>query len=256
MGSIFGSVKQPSAPPAPPPSTLRDEVNGVEQVPVTNADGSVTYVTKSIPLTADQQAQKDELDKIMQDSLAQIQELSATGYTPDADTQKVLDQWQGVQEKLLADQARARTQQEEQSLAQRGLSDSSAALEVRRKRSLDQQTTEQNLQLQKDELANQVRSDKLALQQNLYNLASSTNSVNAAKTQQAATQQQSQMSAMNLQRQASLLDYYNAQGSGGTAFGNAFGGGLGRTLGGTVGTALGGPVGGVAGTLLGSLFGR
>ena len=72
MGSLF---RAPKSPPAPPHSSYVDQVSGVEQVPVTNADGSITYVTRQLPLTAEQQAQKDQLTQIMNDSLTQIQKL-------------------------------------------------------------------------------------------------------------------------------------------------------------------------------------
>ncbi|NBV54330.1 MAG: hypothetical protein EBR79_01295, partial [Proteobacteria bacterium] len=97
MGSLF-KPKQPAPPPPAPPVTVRDQVNGVEQVPVTNPDGSITYVTRQIPLSAEQQAQKDELDAIMKDSLAEIKRLSATDYAPDDETKRILDQWTKTQE--------------------------------------------------------------------------------------------------------------------------------------------------------------
>lgn len=243
MGSLFKASTPAPTPPAPP-STVRDEVNGVEQVPVTNADGSITYVTRAIPLTADQQAQKDQLDSIMEESLTEIQKLSAADYAPDADTQKILDQWQTAQQSLLDTQLTGRTQDEEQELARRGISDSTAAQAVRRQRTLDEQNSEQNLSAQTDQMASQIRSDKLGLQQNLYNLASSQIDVDAARTAQAATKAQSTALAVNAQQQASILDYYNQNAN--SAFGNSFSSSLGGTLGKTV-------VGG-AGGLLGSLF--
>lgn len=255
MGSIFGA-KTPAPPPPAPPVTVRDEIGGVEQVPVTNEDGSVTYITRQIPLTAEQQAQKDELDSIMKESLAEIQKLSASDYANDEATQKVLDQWSTAQEKLLRRQLSSRTEQEEQALARRGVSDSSAANEVRRQRLLDSQEAETNLGLQKDEMGNQIRAERLALQQNLYNLASSQTDAVAARMQQAAIRGQSDVAALNAQRQASILDYYNAQlrGSGGGVFGNSFSKELGTTIGGAVGTSVGGPAGGMVGSMIGSLF--
>lgn len=249
MGSLFGT-SQPAPQPPAPPSTIRDEVNGVEQVPVTNADGSITYITRAIPLTAQQQAERDQLDAIMQESLGEIQKLSATDYAPDEATQKILDQWNQAQTKLLNKQLTSRTEQEEGALARRGVGDSTAAQDVRRQRQLDSQDAEQNLTLQKDELANQIRSQQLSLQQNLYNIAASTTSAKDARLQQAATKSQSDAIALNAQRQASLLDYYN--GSNGSVFGNSFSNSLGTSLGRTV---VGG-VNGVTGGFLGSLFGR
>jgi hypothetical protein len=47
MGSLFSS-KTPEPPFPPPPSIVRDEINKVEQVPVVNPDGSITFITRSI----------------------------------------------------------------------------------------------------------------------------------------------------------------------------------------------------------------
>lgn len=251
MGSLFKTSTPAPTPPAPP-STVRDEVSGVEQVPVTNADGSITYITRALPLTVEQQAQRDQLDSIMSDSLAEIQKLSASDYAPDADTQRILGQWQDAQKNLLATQYTSRSLNEEEALAKRGISDSTAAQEVRRQRALDQQQSEQNVGLQADEMANQVKADKLSLQQSLYNLASTQTDATAARTAQAATRAQSSALALNAQRQASIMDYYNSQSSGSNVFGNA----LSSTLGGSIGrTVVGGVTGGVGG-LLGSLFAR
>lgn len=250
MGSLFKTTT-PAPPPPAPPVTVQDQVNGVEQVPVTNPDGSTTYITRALPLTPEQQAQKEQIDGILQESLAEIQKLSVADYAPDEATKKVLDQWQKAQEDLLGSQYSARQRQEDERLAQRGLSDSSAAQEVRRQRQLDQQKAEQNLSLQKDEMADQVRNDKLTLQQNLYNIASNQKNADTALAAQAAARGQSQVTALNAQRQASILDYYNAQQAQNSVFGNS----LATSLGGAAGRGIGGSIGGVGG-LLGALFNR
>lgn len=251
MGSLFTAETPAPTPPAPP-SSMRDEINGVEQVPVTNADGSITYMTRSLPLTAEQQAEKDQLDAIMAESLVEIKKLSGSDYAADEETQRVLSQWEETQTKLLAKQVAQRSRSEEETLARRGLSDSSAAQDVRRQRVLDQQDAEQNVNLRKDEMASQVRNEKLTLQQNLYNLAATATDSRAARTAQAAANAQSGALALNAQRQASLLDYYSGAGSN-NAFGTAFGSSLGSALGKTaVSTATGGMSG--MGGMLGSLF--
>lgn len=246
MGSLFKASTPAPTPPAPP-STVRDEIGGVEQVPVTNADGSITYITRKLPLTAEQQAQKDQLDGIMKESLAEIQKLSAADYAPDEATQKVLGQWETTQKDLLATQVASRSQSEEELLAKRGIGDSTAAQAVRRQLALDTQKSEQNISLQADEMASQVKAQQLSLQQNLYNLAASQTDVAAARTAQAATRAQSSAVAMNAQRQASIMDYY-----GGSSFENSLTSSLGSSLG---KSAAGGISGGFSG-MLGSLFAR
>lgn len=256
MGSLF-QPKQPAPPPPAPPTTVRDEVNGVEQVPVTNPDGSVTYVTRQLPLTAAQQAERDEIDRIVRESLSEISRLSKADYAADAETTRVLSQWEERQKSLLAKQTTERTQAEEEALAQRGLSDSTAAQALRRQRSLDVQEAERTVGVQRDELANQIRGEKLALQQNLFNVASGQKDVASARTARAATSSLSDAVALNAQRQASILDYYNAQNSArsGSVFGDSLSRSAGSTIGGSIGQ-VGGPIGRVAGGWLGSwLFG-
>lgn len=248
MGSLFKASTPAPTPPAPP-STVRDEIGGVEQVPVTNADGSITYITRKLPLTAEQQAQKDQLDAIMSESLAEIQKLSATDYAPDEATQKVLSQWQTAQKELLATQVSSRSQSEEELLAKRGLSDSTTAQAVRRQLALDSQKSAQNIGLQADEMASQVKAEQLSLQQNLYNLAANQTDVAAARTAQAATRAQSSASALNAQRQASIMDYYGGSSSSlENSLASAFGSSIGKS-------AAGGVSGGFGG-MLGSLFAR
>ncbi|MCP5405780.1 MAG: hypothetical protein H6922_06130 [Pseudomonadaceae bacterium] len=256
MGSLFSAPKIPAPPPPPPPSTVRDEINNVEQVPVTNADGSVTYITRALPLSAEDQAKKDELDGIMKDALAEIQKLSAADYADDAETKRVLDLWQTKQEELVGKGFEARGKAEEESLARRGLSDSSSALAVRRQRQLDLQDAKQNVELGREALSDNVRGERLGLQQNLYNIAAGASDTATARQFESAVKGQSAVAAINAQRSASLLDYYDrtaASQSGRSPFASAFGGGLGGSLGRTVGG--GGPFG-VVGGFLGSLFGN
>ncbi len=275
MGSLF-QAKQPAPPPPAPPVLVRDEVNGVEQVPVTSADGTTTYITRAIPLTPQQQTERDEINKIVNESLAEITKLSRTDYAADAATQKVLNEWQQRQEQLLAEEANRRSQQEEERLAQRGLADSTAASSVRRQRALDEQAARSTLTLSREELGQQMRGQRLALQQNLFNTASNLQNAAQARTARAATAGLSDAVALNVQRQSSILDYYNAQNRAQSNLMGAFGsmggmGGIGgggssgsqsgsknktgETVGGVLGGAIGGSVGGPAGAAIGSSLG-
>jgi hypothetical protein len=250
MGSLF-KPKQPAPPPPAPPVLVRDEVSGVEQIPVTNPDGSTTYVTRAIPLTPQQQAERDSINKIVADSLAEINRLSRADYAPDTATQQVLDAWQQQQEKLLAQSTTQRTQQEEERLASRGLADSTAAQDIRRQRALDEQNARSTLALSRTEMGNQIRGEKLALQQNLFSTVNGMKDATQAQTARAATAGLSSAVALNAQRQASILDYYNAQNR--NSADGAFGQALGRSLGGTIGNTVGGSAGGLLGSWL---FGR
>ena len=216
----------------------------------------MTYVTRRLPLTVEEQAKKAELDSIMSEALGEIKKLSALDYVDDDATRKVLDQWQATRVQLQNDAAAVRARQEDELLARRGLSDSSTAQEVRRSRTLDEQRAQQTLQQQRDELGLQVRNERLGLQQNLYNLAAGERDLAEVRTSRAALQGQSSVAAINAQRQASLLDYYQASNRQNDPFSSALGQGLGASLGRTAGTALGGPVGGAAGSFLGSWLWR
>lgn len=250
MGSLF-KPSIPAPPPPAPPAIVRDEIGGVEQVPVTGADGSTTYVTRRLPLTAEQQAKQDELNRIMRESMAEISKLSANDYAEDDSTKKVLDQWQQVQTDKLGKNVAERALNEETDLARRGLADSSTAQAIRRQRKLDEQQARENLGRQRDELSSQVRAEKLGLQQNLYSIAANQQDAGLVREQQAAVRGQSTLAAVNAQRQASLMDYYQTQVAAANTstpfsmFARSLGGGLGGTLGRTVG---GGGLGGLMGS--------
>lgn len=206
MGSLFKT----SAPTAPVQTynTYRDEVNQVEQVPVVGADGTVTYVTRKIPLSADEQARQDELEGIRQEALGQIKALSDPSYQLDSASQASLAAWEKQQLNDLDTQYAKRTQAEEAELARRGLMDSSAGQSIRRQRRLDEQQSAEDLSSKGDELASQIRNQQLSLQQNLYALAQQDLSAADAKQYQAAIQSQSRAASADAQRQATLLDYY------------------------------------------------
>ncbi len=197
--------------PPLPPSTIRDEINKVEQVPVTNADGSITYITRALKLTEQEQAEQDELDNIMQEALDEIQRLSSSDYADDKDTLKILDAWEAERSKTLESDYSNRNDSEERALARRGISDSTAAQNVKRLHSLDKQDAYDSLSNERDLLGQNVRSDQIGMQQNLYNLAASQVDSTAVKQQQSVLQGRSIMSAQEQARQASLNDYYNSQ---------------------------------------------
>lgn len=248
MGSLFSS-KIP-APPAPPlPATIRDEINKVEQVPVINPNGSVTYITRALPLSAEEQAEKDQLSAIMQNALSEIQRLSSSGYQEDDETKRVLDQWQAVQGDIIGDSVSGRTRVEEDILARRGLGDSSVGLEVRRKRYLDEVDARKDLAVQRDLLGNQVRTERLGLQQQLYDLASSRRDAGEAAQLQSAIKGQSAAAALNAQQSASILDYYNASKKVGESLFSVFSSAAANSAGSVLG-------GNAAGSSLGSIFKR
>lgn len=171
MGSLFRQ-DAPPAPPPPPVTLVRDEVNNVEQVPVKNADGTTTFVTRRIPLSAAEQAERDELDRIANESLSEITRLSSGAFTPDAQAQRTINALQAARQDTLDDTFSERARQEENRLARRGLADSSAGDDVRRQRRLDRQDANLNLTREQEALVADLRNDEIGRQQNLFNLAS------------------------------------------------------------------------------------
>lgn len=251
MGSIFSpKTNTPPPPPAPPPVTIRDEIGGVEQVPVTQPDGSTTYITRRIPLTAEQEAEQAEYDAILSGALTEIQKLSSAGYEIDDQTKNILDDWESERLRLTKKSLGNRGQQEEAILARRGLSDSSAAEAVRRQRRLDEQDTLVQIDRERDALAESVRAERLGLQQNLYNIAAGRNNLEATKALQAASGSLSTAIGANQARQASILDYYNRN----TTYQPSVFGQLAPAIGAAAGFAVGGPAGASAGYSLGTMY--
>lgn len=255
MGSLFKPKSPPPPPPPPPPPTVRDEIGGVEQVAVKNSDGTTTYVTRRIPLTVEEQAEKDALDSILKDALNEIERLSADTYEADENTQKRLFEWESEKQKLLTESFEARATAEEKNLARRGLGDSSAAQAIRRRRRLDEQEALEQVKREKDSLGDDIRSQKLSLQQNLYNVAASQASLDQAKTLQSAARGQSAFATFDNLNRASIADYYNQQVRS-SQFGQPSlfsqvapiaGAALGFGFGGTAGAAFGANLGGAFG---------
>lgn len=211
MGTVFKEEKPVTAPPSPPPASYIDEVSGIEQVPVVNEDGSVTYVTRKLPLTAEEQAQKDELDKMASDALAEIQRLSSPDYVYSESTQNLLNDWQTGQLETLNDSFGDRREAESDTLAKRGLSDSTAANTVTRQTKQDEYDAKQQIEREKSAIGNSIRANELSNQQNLYNLAQNQLNYDQAKLQQSVNGNLSAVNSINATNAASLNDYYNRQ---------------------------------------------
>lgn len=252
MGSLF-KTSTPPAPPTPPASTYRDEVNKVEQVPVVQPDGSTVYVTRKIPLTAEEQARQDQLTGIMDEALAEMKKLSSSGYADDEATQKILADWEKMQKDYLATSQAQRAKSEEAELARRGLADSTVSEQVRRQRRLDAQDDVENLSAGKAELGSQIRQQKYGLQQQLYGIAAGATDATQARESAAATRSLSASVAQDQARQASILDYYGRQQT--TAMSGNYGL-FGKVLGGAVGGFMAGPQGAMVGSNIGSLLWR
>lgn len=211
MGSVFKQDKpKTQAQPAPPPVTYINEASGYEQVPVKNDDGSITYITRELKLSPEEQKKKDELDKIASDALAEIELLSSSDYVASQSTQKLLDDWQTTQETVLEESFSDRKELEEDRLAKRGLSDSTAGETVRRQAKQDKYDANKEVGRERSAIASSIRQTELNNQQNLYSLAQ--NKLNYDQTMVANNSKGdlSAINAMNRANAASINDYYRA----------------------------------------------
>lgn len=143
MGSLFDSGTSTPTVPTVPTTYIRDEINNVETVPVENDDGTVTYITRAIELSEEEQAEQDQLNSIMQSAMDEIVSLSSEDYELDETSQAAVEAWASERQTLIDSTYSERTEEEEKELARRGLSDSSAGLNTRRQRQLDQQDAEE-----------------------------------------------------------------------------------------------------------------
>ncbi|MBI1362713.1 MAG: hypothetical protein GC134_01910 [Proteobacteria bacterium] len=248
MGSLF-SPKVPSAPPPPPAATYRDEIGGTEQVPITNPDGSTTYITRQLPLTEEQQQEKAAFEGIMQSALDEIKRLSTDDFADDPAVKSVLDDYTAEQSKVLSDVFTNRSDTEEAVLAKRGLADSSAAQDIRRQRQKDELDARSSLQRQANLLKDDIRNERINLQQNLYNIAATRQDLNSAKTLQSAASGFNAVSNVNAYNRASSSDAFrNSITSHNTGL-NTLG-----VLASTAGAVTGGPVGGLIGAGIAQTF--
>lgn len=254
MGSLFSKPKVPTPPPPPPPSSVRDEIGGVEQVPVQNPDGTYTYITRRLPLTPEQQAQKNEFETIRANALAEIKKLTAGSYQEDAEVKAVLSDWEAQQKELLGTTKTERSTKEEQELAKRGLSSSSIAQGVRRQRELDEQTALQQISRERRLMGDSVRAQKLDMQNSLFQFADQEQDLDSTRAFQAGISSQGLATAINESNNASLRDYYARQ----VTAAQSRGPGLFSNVLGAVSTPLTGSIGGglLSGGFFSSLFGR
>lgn len=209
MGSVFKDSAAVNSAPPPPPSSYIDEINGVEQVPVKNADGSITYITRALELSLEDQIKKDELDKMASDALEKIKRISSPDYIYSSSTQQVLDDWELSKLDTLEDSYDLRKETEADLLAKRGLSDSTAANTISRQTKQDEYDSKKQVNREKSAIVESMRANELSMQQNLYSLAQNQVNYDKAKTQQSINGNLSAVNAINSTNAASLNDYYN-----------------------------------------------
>lgn len=182
MGSLF----KPSVPaaPTPPPETkynYRDEISGTEQVRQENPDGSVTMVTRALPLSPEEQAAKDELSRIIQDTTKRYEDLT-TNYDIDLipGLRDTIDAFRTGQQRNLDKAYSDRTNVEEKALARYGVEDSTAGRGARADRGRDYSDSELQIGEQGRLLENDIRQQEIANTQSLFSLANGQTQQNFA----------------------------------------------------------------------------
>tara|TARA_Y100001960_G_C14781757_1_gene887393 strand:- start:5210 stop:5992 length:783 start_codon:yes stop_codon:yes gene_type:complete len=221
MGSVFNQQQEQAKQPSTPPTSYINEIAGYEQVPVTNDDGSITYITRELPLSQEDQLKQSQLQKIADDALAEMQNLTSADYVASASTQKLLDDWEATQQLAVDESFTARTEKEEDRLAKRGLSDSTAGDTVRRQNAQDEYDAEKQIDRQRSSISSSIRQGELNNQQYMYNLAQNQLNYDQAQMLSSSNNNLSSLNAITATNNASINDYYTNRGIASAAPGNS-----------------------------------
>ena len=210
MSSLF---KTPEVPEVKAGEGLFDVINtatGLSQTLVKDASGNVTSMNISQELTPAEQKLKDTLEATVQSSMsdmASIQEMSPADYLDNP----LVQDYQKYNEALLAKSQGQVSQQQEEILAQRGLSESTTGTESRAALRGQETSQRQQLGLQTLDYANQIRSQQLSEAANAVNVANALQTGSQATAAQSLSGVQNasslglQSANMSLQRQTTNL---------------------------------------------------
>lgn len=208
-----------SAPPPPPPAEpidIIDEVLGIQQITVKKPDGTKQLVRRELPLSPEEEALRKQYQDIVTEQVGIIEQLSSPALAINIPEFKpVLDEYRrqrGLEIKRTFEDV---TRTQEESLARRGIADSTAATEVRAARDVAQQTALDQADRNTSLVAEQLRSDAIGRAGGLLNLAFSRQDKQTADMAQGlALANQSQQSILSadvannqLQFQSSLAAY-------------------------------------------------
>jgi len=202
VGNLF-KPKVAAAPalPAETKYNYKDEVTGTETVRQENPDGTVTMVTRALPLSAEEQAARDNLDRVIKETSARIEDL-----TNNYDVSKIeglsdtLNAFRTGQQRTLDTAYKNRSAEEEKVLARYGVEDSTSGSQTRSQRGRDYTDSQQQIGEQARLLENDIRQQELTNQANLFALASGqqqqtiANQLNGIQLGQSAVNSASQLS--------------------------------------------------------------
>jgi len=247
--------KSPSTPPPPPPVETPDfisEISGVRRRVVKDASGRETIIEERLPLTPEEQAAADKLTELQESNLARIEELS--GFTSALDIpefQDTIEAFRSQQLRSFEDTAELVTTTQEEALARRGLSESSAGIGVRTAREAEFRQELRGIDESTRLAAEGLRQEGISRAQNLFGIATGREDVlysrfaeSLGRGQSGALAQQQIMGQQQQQQWQNQLAI--AQMKQKAALGTA------KLVGTLAGAAIGGPIGASIG---GSLFG-
>lgn len=186
--------------------TFRDELAGVEQVEVTNPDGTRSIVTRKIAQSKEQQLKNQQIEEGITALLNQAQQLADIGVAAESKQFKpIVDKQTELLQAQLAEQETKAIKQQEEALAARGLSSSTTGTQARAALAGDVATQQLGIQLQGLTLGEQLRES--ALNRTLSSLSPFTQQQGfASQLEQLAlnrgTGLQTTLAAQELQRQA------------------------------------------------------
>ena len=111
---------------------FQDLISGVEQVEVTNPDGSKSFVTRRIPLSPEDRAQRQQISEGITGLLTQAQDLAAINVAAkDARFSPVVDAFTAEQELALEERVSDISSKQEEALAKRGITASTVGTGAR-----------------------------------------------------------------------------------------------------------------------------
>lgn len=209
MGSLFKSPSPPAAPPPAQPMDVIDEINGIRETVVTRPDGTKELRRTAMPLSAEQQALKEQFDRIVNTQLTAIETLSRPELaTSIAEFQPALKAFRDQVTRGLDRSQAQTTRVSEEALARRGLAQSTAATELRNVQANEFAAQRQQAAEQETLLAEDLRNQAIGRSQNLLALATQRQDQQALRylnAQQAAAS--SQLGLLQAQQAANQLQY-------------------------------------------------
>ncbi|MFN7834842.1 MAG: hypothetical protein ACK5NY_03490 [Burkholderiaceae bacterium] len=186
-----------------------DEINGVRETVVTRPDGTKELRRTAMPLSPEQQALKEQFDRIVNTQLTSIETLSRPELA--ASIPEFQPALKAFREQVTAglDRSQAQTARiSEEQLARRGLSQSTAATELRNVQANEFAGQRQQAAQQETLLAEDLRNQAIGRSQNLLSIATQRQDQQALRYLQAQqSAASSQLGLLQAQQAANQLQY-------------------------------------------------